>query len=107
MPTTPWVAAQKLRAITILKVFARITPKLTGSLRGVVSGRLFDDFYEDVTFVERQDTQYQLGGSLSYRLSKFATLSASASYEKQDSKFFLSQYTASDAAFGLSMRVQF
>jgi Putative beta-barrel porin 2 len=90
-----------------LELVARITPKLTGSLRGVVTGRLFDDFYEDVTFVERQDTQYQIGGSLSYRLSKFATLSASASYEKQGSKFFLSQYTASDAAFGLSVRVQF
>ena len=90
-----------------LELVARITPKLTGSLRAVVTGRLFDDFYEDVTFVERQDTQYQLGGSLSYRLTKFATLGASASYEKQDSTFFLSQYKASDAAFGLSMRVQF
>jgi hypothetical protein len=67
----------------------------------------YDDFYEDVTFVERQDWQYDVGAALTYRLGQRATLAGSLRYTKRDSSFFLSNYDSVDGGAAVTMRIAF
>lgn len=68
----------------------------SGPMAATVSGSAsriwFDNFYEDVTFVERNDWQYDASASLSYRLAPNLTLNASVRFTERDSPFFLASY---------------
>lgn len=69
---------------------------VAATLFGAVSRIWFDDFYEDVTFVARNDWQYELGATVSYRLAANILLSANLRYTKRDSPFFLATYDSFD-----------
>lgn len=58
--------------------------------------RLYDNFFEDVTFIERSDREYRASFVLSKPLSRRSDLSASIEYTRQASTFFLSGYTSFD-----------
>lgn len=58
------------------------------------SHRIFDNFFEDVTLVSRNDDLIQVGGSASYQLTPRANLTLATSYTKQFSTFFLSEFQA-------------
>ncbi|MEM8937440.1 MAG: hypothetical protein AAGC77_13650 [Pseudomonadota bacterium] len=62
----------------------------------------YDDFFEDVTFVSREDWTY--GGSVSVRFQahELVTILASGGYEKRDSTFFLSEYDSVDTSLLVS-----
>jgi hypothetical protein len=90
-----------------VELLAALSPKVTASLRGAVTRRWYDDFYENVTFVKRIDMQYQIGAVIAWRPVKRLTLAINAGYEKQDSRFFLSTYDAFDSAVAISLRFQF
>ena len=67
----------------------------------------FDDFFEDVTFAQRNDWQY--GGNLSanWAPTSWLAVTGSAGYEKRDSGFFLSSYDGFEAAFTITARERF
>lgn len=75
----------------------------------IVSGRVaytnrrYDNFFEDVTFVERRDDQIQAGLRISRKISDKFSLSVSYDYTTQDSTFFLSGYDSHDG--GLSIQI--
>lgn len=58
------------------------------------SHRIFDNFFEDVTLVARNDDLVQVGGSASYQVTPNANLTLATSYTKQFSTFFLSEFQA-------------
>lgn len=64
----------------------------------------YDDFYEDVTFVEREDTTAGISASLVWRPMRNMSVSASLAYEDQVSSFFLSEFDAFDTSLGISFR---
>ncbi len=84
-----------------------LTPRinLTGSVR--VSQSYFDNFFEDVTFVEREDTQYGVSVGATYRLNDAIGFSASVGYDKRTSDFFLSEYESVEPAIAISGRIRF
>lgn len=84
-----------------------LSPEWLLSGRVSVSQRIYDDFYEDVTFVEREDTATGISASLVWRPSPHLTLAASLAYEDQDSTFFLSEFDAFDKGVSVSMRHSF
>jgi hypothetical protein len=90
-----------------LELLAALSPKLTVSLRGAVTRRVYDDFYENVTFVKRLDTQFQIGAVMAFRPVRNLTFAINAGYEKQNSRFFLSEYDALDGGLAVSVRYQF
>ena len=96
---------------TSLGASASITHQLDprASLRAEVGVRKtwYDNFYEDVTFVERRDTQYSGAVSASYRLDRTYVLNATVGYEKRDSTLFLSEYESFEAGLQLSIRASF
>ncbi len=53
-----------------------ISPKWFLSGRVSICERTYDDFYEDVTFVEREDTSVGVSASLVWRPSRSITLAA-------------------------------
>jgi len=67
----------------------------------------YDDFFEDVTFVERRDWQYSGNVSLNWSPLDWLGASASIGYEKGDSTFFLSNYDGFEAALTVSSRKRF
>lgn len=67
------------------------------------SHRVYDDFFEDVTFVERKDDVIRAGIGVSRQLNDYVSLNANLDYTSQDSEFFISEYDAIDA--GLNLRV--
>lgn len=85
--TATWIPAQKWR--------------VTG--RVDYTYRIFDDFYEDVTFVERKDSVVRVTAGIQRQLSESISLSVSATYVDQESEFFLSEYTSFDG--GVSARL--
>lgn len=87
-------------------VFA-VTPELSASLRGTVSRRWYDDFYEDVTFVVRRDTIYGVSAALAWQPAANVAVAASLSYESQASRFFLADFDAFEGIAGLSFRLRF
>ncbi len=74
-------------------------------VRGQVSytHRIYDNFFEDVTFVERKDNLIRAGLSVSRQITDFADVSVSIDYTDQNSDFFLSAYNAFDV--GASAKV--
>lgn len=84
-----------------------LAPEWTVAGRISISQRTYDDFYEDVTFVEREDTTAGVSASVVWRPSRQMALSASIAYEDQDSTFFLSEFDAFDTGIGLSFRHAF
>lgn len=75
--------------------------RLSGSLRD------YDDFYEDVTFVKREDDSAGVSASLQWRPQPNTTLAASLLYEKQNSTFYLSEFEAFEAGVNLAFRHSF
>jgi hypothetical protein len=96
-----------LSAVASLDAVYAITPQWLLSGRISLSRRMYDDFYEDVTFVEREDTTAGISAALVWRPSQHMTAAASIAYEDQDSSFFLSQFEAFDTGINLSLRHAF
>ena len=69
--------------------------------------REYDDFFEDVTFVKRQDDQVRAGITVSRRITDKVSLSASYDYTTQDSSFFLSGYDSHDGGASLQVSRRF
>lgn len=90
-----------------IDALAALSPRVTASVRAAVVRRWYDDFYEDVTFVERVDMAYQLGAALAWRPAERVSLAINAGFEKQDSRFFLSDYDAFDAGIGVAFNLRF
>lgn len=84
-----------------------ISPQWIVSGRVSISQRNYEDFYEDVTFVEREDTSVGVSASVIWRPARNMTLAASISYEDQDSTFFLSEFDALDTGVSFSFRHTF
>lgn len=75
---------------------------------GAGGGRVwFDDFYEDVTFVERLDWQYGGNVNASWAPTNWLSVSASVGYDKRDSAFFLSNYDGFEASLAVAARKRF
>lgn len=96
-----------LSATASLDAVYIIAPEWLASARVSVSQRIYDNFYEDVTFVEREDTTAGISASLIWRPSRSMSVSASLAYEDQDSSFFLSEFDAFDTAMSVSLRQSF
>jgi hypothetical protein len=96
-----------LTATASVDVVYAFSPAWLLSGRISVSQRKYDDFYEDVTFVEREDTVAGISASLVYRPSKTFTVAVGAAYEDQDSSFFLSEFDALDSGVNVSVRHTF
>ena len=90
-----------------LDLLLSFTPNLSATVRTAVHRRWYDDFYEDVTFVERRDLSWEGGVVVSYRISGNAAVSLSGGYLTQDSTFFLSKYNAFDAVAAVSFVARF
>lgn len=89
------------------EVIHAIAPRVTLSASARISRVWYDDFFEDVTFVERRDWQYGAGISGNYRISNALKVGVSVGYEKRDSTFFLSEYESFEASLLLSARLKF
>ena len=72
-----------------------------------VSRTWYDDFFEDVTFAQRNDWQYGGNVNVSWSPNTWLGVSASVGYEKRDSGFFLSNYDGFEAALTLTARKRF
>lgn len=96
-----------LSATASLDAVYVLSPEWLVSGRVSISQRMYDDFYEDVTFVEREDTTTGISASLVWRPTRNMTLAASVAYEDQDSTFFLSEFDAFDKGVRISMRHSF
>lgn len=96
-----------LTAIASADLIYAFTPDLIATGRVAVFERVYDDFYEDVTFIEREDTN--AGGSIAlvYRMTPALRIGAGASFERQDSTFFLSEFDAYETAITATLRLTF
>lgn len=81
----------------------RRTGRLTLSLNAAATRFWFDDFFEDVTFVARNDWQYEGGITASYALGQNLAIAGSVRYVKRDSSFFLSAFDSIDGSAGVSL----
>lgn len=81
---------------------AHRTGRLTLSVNAAATRFWFDDFFEDVTFVARNDWQYEGGIAASYSIAQRLTVTASVRYVKRDSSFFLSTFESVDSSAGVS-----
>lgn len=81
---------------------ARRIGHLTISANAVAARFWFDDFFEDVTFVARNDWQYEGGIAAAYAISPSFQVVASARYTRRDSSFFLSSFESVEAGAGLA-----
>ena len=88
-------------------VIAAVAPKLMASFRGSAGIRWYDDFYEDVTFIERRDNIYIGSAALAWQPQQNLTVSLNVTYEKQDSTFFVSDFSAFETAGAIAMRWRF
>lgn len=105
--TQQWSGVEEnnsLSATASLDALYVITPEWLASARVSLSERIYDNFYEDVTFTERKDTTAGIGASLVWRPSHNVNVSASLAYENQDSSFFLSEFDGFDMSVGLTFR---
>lgn len=84
-----------------------LTPTVSVLARGGVTVRWYDDFYEDVTFVERRDTTYGGSVTLGWRPTETFFLSANASLDRQDSRLFLSEFSALELGLAVTARYRF
>lgn len=108
--TRQWTQTSENNSISAtasLDLVHAITPRLTLAARGNVARIWFDDFFEDVTFVPRNDWQFGGGLSLAYRVNDRFGFGLSSSYEKRDSSFFLSSYEGFDVSATVSLLARF
>lgn len=84
-----------------------ISPKMSVGAQARLTRTSFDDFFEDVTFAERNDWQYGASIKANYAPNTWLTTQVSAGYENRDSGFFLSSYDGFDASVSLTGRKQF
>lgn len=108
--TRQWAEVEENNSSVIaasVDVIYALAPRLTATVRGSAARRWYDDFYEDVTFVERRDTLYGVTAALSFRPSDNIAITANLSYERQNSRFFLAAFDALESSAGVSLRVRF
>ncbi len=91
----------------MINVTHAIAPKLNIGLSSRITRTQFDNFFEDVTFVERKDWQYGGRVSATYVHNENLTVSVSTGYEKRDSTFFLSSYDSFESSMLLSAHLTF
>jgi hypothetical protein len=77
------------------------------TLSAAVTRTLFDDFYEDVTFVERGDWQTDAALTVEWPLSERLSVTASLQYVSRESDFFLASHDGFDGGVSLSARWRF
>lgn len=94
-------------AAASLDLLGAISPSVTASLRVTAARRWYDDFYEDVTFVERRDMIYGIAASIAWRPAPFLAVVATISFDNQDSTFFLSNFQAVEGGVGASLHYRF
>ena len=82
-------------------------PGVALTLDAGVSRVWFDNFYEDVIFVERNDWQYSAAAGASYALTDWLSASAAVEYQNRDSTFFLSTYHGFEGSLMLTARHRF
>ena len=90
--------------VTVLHIVA---PEVVVSADAFVNRTWFDNFFEDVIFVERRDWSYGGGASVSYRPNDWLSTSVSVGYERRDSSFFISEYEGFDASLSVSATLEF
>ncbi|GGD14346.1 TonB-dependent receptor [Aquisalinus flavus] len=69
--------------------------------------RSYDNFYEDVTFVEREDEVWSAGVAVTRSIAPDLQVTASIGYTEQASAFFLSEYDAVDGGLNLRLSKRF
>lgn len=84
-----------------------VSPRFSISADVRASRTVFDDFYEDVTFVERNDWTYAGSLRADFVVNNAFSIGASAGYEQRESSFFLSNYKASEGSFAITGRIRF
>ena len=84
-----------------------VSEDVTVGASASVSRVWFDDFYEDVTFIERNDWQYGADVNASWSPNEWFSVTASVGYQKLDSAFFLSNYDGIEASLALAARKRF
>lgn len=84
-----------------------LTERLAVTMDVRVTQSKFDDFFEDVTFIEREDTTYAASIRADFALSESVSLGATVGYEERSSSFFLSNYTNSEGSLMLTARARF
>ena len=67
----------------------------------------FDNFYEDVIFVERRDWSYSGSVNADWTPVSWLSFGASAGYERRDSSFVISRYNGFEAAVSATVRHRF
>jgi hypothetical protein len=67
----------------------------------------YPDFYEDVTFVEREDNRFYIGASAQYAITDVFLVSGSVGYTANDSTLDLSEYESFDASALLRATIRF
>lgn len=94
-------------AAVSVNAFHTLSPKVSLGANARVTRTWFDDFFEDVSFVARNDWQYGGGLSLNYQHSERLSFTIGGGYEKRDSTFFLSDFESFDASVLVSARMRF
>ena len=84
-----------------------VTPKLSLGANVRVTRTWFDNFFEDVIFVERRDWSYGGGVSANWRENDWLSLSLSAGYDRRDSSFFLTEYESFEGSLLFSAIMRF
>lgn len=90
-----------------LEAFLQAAPGVTVSARVAMSRRWFDNFYEDVTYVERKEWTTTVAASVSWQPVEYLTIGALIGYEKQVSDFYLSSYDAYETAALVNFALHF
>lgn len=84
-----------------------VTSEFSVGANAAVRHVWFDDFYEDVTFVARNDWQYSGDVNARWSPNDWLGVTASLGYQKRDSAFFLSSYDGFEASLVVSARKRF
>lgn len=69
--------------------------------------RVYDDFFEDVTFVERKDDVWRASLGVARQINDKVAISGNITFVDQSSDFFLSEYDSLDGGLSLSLRRKF
>lgn len=84
-----------------------IGPQWAASARVSASQRNCGDSYEDVAFVKRADESTFVSASVISQLLRDITLTASVSYEKQSSSFYLPEFESVEPGLNFVFRHRF
>lgn len=94
---------KNLSATASAELIWRARPKWLVRGNVAYTHRIYDDFFEEVTFVERKDDSVRLGVSVARQINESINASLNFEYTDQRSSFFISEYDAIDG--GLSLRL--